>query len=208
MKQVKNFLRATGVWSFMMAVAIFTQAVAHADESISKIALNVQQKEVLVKFMKGRIARHKMMRNSGEIIADLSQVVAKNREMVGKNGVDLASFDKGAGLAIDSIKAIGDKDILIAMEGAELQRIMQSGNYLFFLTRIVWDDCYDPIADDSNQGREQQCIPFSAYGSPASMMPYSGALGIGMASLVSIVTIPFDIIGLVPEFFISAVTGF
>ncbi|MGK5084753.1 hypothetical protein WDW37_15775 [Bdellovibrionota bacterium FG-1] len=115
--------------------------VSHEDENISKIALNVQQKEVLVKFMKGRIARHKTMRDSGEVIADLSQVVAKNREMVGKNGVDLVSFDKGAGLAIDSIKAIGDKDVIVALETAQLQEVMQSDNYLFGFTRWNFSDC-------------------------------------------------------------------
>ncbi|MGK5084664.1 hypothetical protein WDW37_15320 [Bdellovibrionota bacterium FG-1] len=193
MKQVKNFLMATGVWSLVMAVAILTQAVAHADESISKIALNVQQKEVLVNFMKGRIARHKTMRNSGEVIADLSQVVAKNREMVGKNGVDLASFDKGAGLAIDSIKAIGDKDVIMALETAQLQEVMQSDNLLFGFTRWNFSDC-------NMRNSYHYFGSIFSYGAPNDCK--------AVASIWLIFLVPLDLIAFPFELIASAVTGF
>lgn len=189
MKQMRNLLVAMA--ASVVLISGVNSMRAFADESMNQVGLNADQKQRVVGYLQDRIARHSHM-TSAQIVADLGKSAARNRALFAKNGGNVTSFDKAVAQSIDLVKSVGDKDLVVAQEKAQLQRLMVSGNFVFFLTRSLWERGYDMATGKDDEGNFSGMDDFSPMG----------------CTMISILYIPIDIVLLPFEFIASAVTGF
>lgn len=168
----------------MMLAAMVAAPIAQAagGETIPQIGRSLQEKQKVVSYLQGRIAKHQKM-TTAEIIADLTSTAEHNRQLIAaKNPEIAASAEKEIILTTDQLKALGDKNVIIAMETAQLQKVMSSDNYMLYMMNHVAPQmaylackCSDPII--------------------------SGILG-------ALFMLPIDIIIIPIEFILTAATGF
>lgn len=154
-------------------------------ESIREVALNANQKSALVKFLKARLARHKKM-TAAEIIADLDSQAQRNAAIAAAQGHDVASVRKIVSVQLDGLKALGDKEAILATEAAGIHKTMSSANIVFAITRAYIDECkYGPYYFSGNQAG---CYAWAAF--------------------FCLFTVPADLIVLPFEIIGSLATGF
>lgn len=185
-----------------VAISAFASASSVAaprsnGESISQVAQSVQAKQALVNGLQERIARHERM-SLEEIAAELESGIAARRQQVVESGqMDIAKFDQLAAAGLEQIKALGDKDAIIAMETAQLQQVMSSENIVYGLTRAAFFEGYHsirPFSECRPYGEAAGCA-FQVVASPFVAMIFV------MVVAADTVLLPFELIG-------SALTGF
>jgi hypothetical protein len=176
-----RFARNLVVSVVLIATTLAPISGAWAKEGNMHIAESKAQRQAILNYLRARYVRHQTMTSEG-IIADLNAEAARNQALLQSRQPDTAkSFEKLVLQETDHLRALGDRDLILAVELSRMQEAESSDNYMLYIM---------------NHGGPELAYLVCTCGDPT------------ISLIFAIFLVPFDIVALPIEFFLSAITGF